>query len=304
MLQLTKFYEQCYLTFASANPGLPNANRDPENIKRESQKLFLEIDQARLQKSKNKLLYYLDQKIWTEAREHLDDTEFCIDLKKEIIQGLHFKNTVFGTYTKTIEILRPLVEMINRTEKRPARVLELGSGIGKLTMAVYEQFQNSSMQVEMTGSDIVPEYVASANREAQLKNYNINFLVIDAYQLDLLEANSYDLIFTLHSMHHFRPEELSIIMAGSLSVAPRGFIGIDAYRGFTNLLFIALSGALKSLFSLKKMFFHDSFISGRKMYAAKQLEIMARIACPGASIEAENLKPGLTVIKILPQEIF
>lgn len=303
MLQLTKFYEQCYQTFAKANPGFLNVNRDPDNIKRESQKIFLEIDQARLQKSKKKLLYYLDHKIWTEAREHLDDTEFKIELKKEIIQGLHLKNTVCGTYTKTIEILRPLVEMINRTEKRPARVLELGSGIGKLTMAVYEQFQNSSMQVEMTGSDIVPEYVASANRESQKKNYNINFLVIDAYQLNLLEANSYDLIFTLHSMHHFRPEELSIIMAGSLAIAPRGFIGIDAYRGFGNLLFIALAGALKSLFSFKKMFFHDSFISGRKMYAAKQLEIMARIACPGASIVAKNLKPGLTVIKILPKEI-
>lgn len=296
MLQLTKFYEKCYQDFCYKN------STNPDEVKNFSKNLFLEIDQKRSLKSKKNLLYYLDQTTWTDAREHIDDPEFEVELKKEIIHGLHIKNVLCGTYTKTIEILKPLIETINKNENRPARVLELGSGVGKLTMALYEQFQKSSMQIELTGSDIVPEYVDAANLEASEKKYNIHFKIIDAYKLDQLAANSYDIIFTLHSMHHFRPEELSVIMAGAQKIATKAFIGIDGYRGISNLLFIMLAGAGKSLISFNSVFFHDSFISGRKMYSAKQLEIMAKLSCPNSAVVAENIKPGLTIIKIFTTE--
>ena len=150
------------------------------------------------------------------------------------------KNKIFGTYKTAIEILRPIIEEINKTENRPARVLELGSGAGKLTMAIYKKFQESSMQVELTGSDIVTEYVMAANFEANKKNYDVHFKVIDAFHLDQLAPNSYDIIFTLHSMHHFLPEQFITIMAGAKNAASRAFICIDGYRGLSNLIFIAI----------------------------------------------------------------
>lgn len=298
MLQLTKFYEQCYLDFFKTKSDLSHLSNDLEKIKIHAQKLFSEIDEKRFLKSKNNLLYYIDHVTWTTKREHIDDPGFRVELKKEIIHGLHLKNKYFGTYGKTIELLKPLVESINQTENRPARVLEIGSGVGKLTMAIYEQFQKSTMTVEMTGSDIVPEYVDVANLEAKEKKYNINFKIIDAFHLDQLEENSYDIVFTLHSMHHFNPAQLAVIMAGAHKIASKAFIGIDAYRGICNFLFIFFSGAVKSFFSFNSIFFHDAFISARKMYSAKQLEILARVGCSQGSIVAENLKPGLTVIKI------
>lgn len=293
MLQLTKFYEQCYHDFQQSNLTLPDVP-----VEYLSKNLFCEIDQKRSMKSKQNLFYYIDHLIWTQKSEHIDDPEFDVELKKQIVHGLHLKNKLFGTYTTAIEILRPIIESINQTENRPARILEIGSGSGKLTMAMYEQFQKSCLKVEMTGSDIVPEYIENANIEAREKKYDINFKVIDALQLDQLPPNSYDIVFTLHSMHHFLPEQLIKIMAGAQSIASRGFIGIDAYRGVYNILFMAVLGAGKSIASLNPVFFHDSFISGRRMYSAKQLEIMARLGCPGAGIVAKNLKPGLTVIKV------
>ncbi len=291
MLQFNKFYEQCLSDFNQSNKG--------NHIHRASKDLFLEIDKKRKLKAQKNPLYYLDQMIWTDEREHIDDPEFNVEVKKEIIQGLHLKNTICNTYTRSIEILRPLVEVINRNENRPARVLELGSGIGKLTMAMYEEFQKSSLFVELTGSDIVPEYVEAANGEARKKDYEINFKVIDAFQLHQLEGKSYDIVFTLHSMHHFKPDQLAVIMSGTQNIATSAFVGIDGYRGIGNLCFMMLSGAGKSVLSFNSAFFHDSLISGRRMYSAKQLEIMAKVGCPNAKIIAENLKPGLTVIKIL-----
>lgn len=122
--------------------------------------------------------------------------------------------------------------------------------------------------------------------------------------MEQLTPDTYDIVFTLHSMHHFLPEQLIKIMAGASSIATRGFIGIDAYRGIFNILFMAVLGAGKSLVSLNSAFFHDSFISGRRMYSAKQLEIMARLGCPNTNIVAENLRPGLTVIKVLSKKLY
>lgn len=293
MLQLTNFYEQCYQDFQQSNLVLSNVP-----VETLSKNLFNEIDKKRSLKSKKNLRYYIDQLIWTQKSEHIDDPAFDIELKKQIVYGLHLKNKLFGTYCISIKILRPIIEYINLIENRPARILEIGSGSGQLSMAMYEQFQNTSLKVEMTGSDIVPEYVEAANLEAREKKYNITYKVIDALHLDQLPPNSYDIVFTLHSMHHFLPEQLIKIMAGTRSVASQGFIGIDAYRGLANLLFMAMLGGGKSLVSLNPVFYHDSVISGRRMYSAKQLEIMARVGCPGANIVAENLKPGLTVVKV------
>lgn len=286
MLQLTKFYEQCYLDFQQM-PDAPVEN------------LFYEIDKKRSMRSKRNLFYYIDHLIWTQKSEHIDDPAFDIDLKKQIVHGLHLKNKLFGTYSISIEILRPLIESINRLENRPARILEIGSGSGKLTMAMYEQFQKSDLKVELTGSDIVPEYIEAASVESRQKKYDINFKVIDALLLDKLTPGSYDIVFTLHSMHHFLPDQLVKIMGGARSIASRGFIGIDAFRGISNLFFMAILGAGKSIVSCNPVFFHDSFISGRRMYSAKQLEIMGKLGCPGADVVAENLRPGLTVVKIL-----
>ncbi|MDD4976547.1 MAG: class I SAM-dependent methyltransferase, partial [Bacteriovorax sp.] len=288
MLQLTNFYEKCYQDFRQS-PQTNIDDLDLEKLKLISKLLFKEIDQKRSTQARKNLLYYLDQLIWTDAREHIDDPQFNVQTKQEIIQGLHLKNNLFGTYNKTIKILEPLITQINEIEKRPAKILELGSGTGKLTMAMYEKTKNTSMKIQITGSDIIPEYVLAANNEAISRNLKIDFKVIDAFHLDRLEHNSYDIIFTLHSMHHFLPEQLAMIMSGSQKVTTKAFIGIDGYRGFGNLLFMTISGIGASMYNLDTSFFHDSMISGRKMYSSKQLEIIAKIGCPQSTVVSENL---------------
>ncbi len=287
MLQLQHFYEECFQNHLNENAQIPSV-----------ESLFLEIKKQRLLKSRSSLLHYLDQKIWTDKIENIDRPDFEITLKKEIIEGLHLKNKVFGTYKKAIDLLRPAILKINREENRPARILELGSGMGKLTHALYEEFTHSDLQVELTGSDIVPEYIEAAERSACEKNYSLHFKVIDAFHLEKESVNSYDIIFTLHSMHHFTPSELATIMAGAKKIQAKYFIGIDGYRGFGNLLFMMLSGGGKSLLSWNSVFFQDSLTSGRKMYTAKQLEILGKLSCPHSRISARNCKPGLTIVEI------
>jgi len=299
MLQLENFYQQCYLDFCQNIYQDTNEECKQDQVKKLSQLLFKQIEKRRSSLAEGNLLYAIDKTIWTDTIEHIDEPHFCINSKKEIIKGLHLKNSVFGTYNIAINLLKPFVEDINNREHRPARILEIGSGLGKLTFALYEKACETSMDINLTGSDIVPEYVKSAIKEAHEKKLNIDFKVIDAFNLDQLEPNSFDIIFNLHGMHHFSPEHLSMIMSGSQRVATKAFIGLDAYRGFGNLFFMITTGALASLWNWDFSLFHDSAISGRKMYSAKQLEIMAKIGCRNSTIITERLWPGLTAIKIL-----
>lgn len=286
MLQLTKFYETCYQEYLE---------QSEEHCIVE---LFSYIHARRKNFHQKNFFLFIDHLLWTDKRELIDDPDFDEKMKREIVLGLHLKNKFFGTYKTTINLLRPLIEEINRTENRPARLLEIGSGSGKLAIALYEELQKTDLKFELTGSDIVPTYIQQAQLEAKKRDFPVIFKNIDAFKLENLPENAYDILFCLHSLHHFTPADLAKIMAGSSRVASLAFVGVDGYRGLLNMLFMVFSGALKSLLTFHSAFLHDSLLSARKMYAAKQLEILSRLSCPKGHITARNLKPGLTMVKI------
>jgi len=286
MLQLTKFYEKCYEEYRSSS-----SNFCPVE-------LFQFISSRRKILSRKSLGHFVDSLLWTEKTELIDLPDVDENLKREIVLGLHLKNKVFGTYAKTIELLSPMIEEINIKENRPARLLEIGSGSGQLSFALYKELSKTPLKFELSGSDIVQKYLDEANKESRKRKLPLEFRKINAFHLETLPENSYDIIFCLHSLHHFSPQQLSKIMAGTFKISSKAFLGVDGYRGILNLLFMMISGGLKSLLSLKYAFFHDSLLSGRKLYSAKQLELISSLSCPLSRTTAKNLKPGLTMIKI------
>ena len=287
MLQLSKFYEQCFRNYLKKS-----SNFCPVEF-------FSFIREQRLQLSKKSFSHYIDQWLWTDRAELIDGPHIDENLKRKIILGLHLKNKIFGTYKTTIDLLRPMIEDINRNENRPARLLEIGSGSGQLSFALYEELKRTNLKFELTGSDIVETYIEHANQDALKNKLPMTFKKIDAFHLEHLEENSYDIVFCLHGLHHFDPSQLSRIMAGTFKVANVAFVGVDGYRGIFNLLFMIISGAFKSLLEGNFAFLHDSIISGRKLYAAKQLELLSRLSCPLSRVTAKNLSPGLTMVKIV-----
>lgn len=286
MLQLTKFYEKCFEDYRAKS-----SNFCPVE-------LFTFMSEQRKTYSRKSLSHWLDHQLWTDKKELIDEPYVDENLKKQIVSGLHTKNKVFGTYKKTIDLLRPLIAEINAVEKRPARLLEIGSGSGQLAFALYNELSCTDLTFTLEGSDVVSTYIDEGNAEAQKRNIPVMFHKIDAFHLETLPENSFDIIFCLHSLHHFSPAQLSRIMAGTFKVASKAFLAVDGYRGLSNLLFMAVSGALKSLVEMNHAFFHDSLISARKLYAVKQLELLSRLSCPLSYVTARNLRPGLTMVKI------
>ena len=61
---------------------------------------------------------------------------------------------------------------------------------------------------EITAFDYVPEMIKSAEHTKQKRQSKVNFLILDAANLDSIETNSFDYLIYLQQIICFIPEQL------------------------------------------------------------------------------------------------
>lgn len=306
MLQFRGFYEDCYKTIGKTPSANALSGHDLPNLSFVSQ-YIRETDLARREiidqdSFWSKTAHALDASLWTNEQEYIDAPDFPLNQKMKIINGLHFKNHVFGTYNKLIKIILPHLEFISQTMNRPARILEIASGMGYMAIALAEKLKSKHINAQVTGSDIVPEYVLYAKNNALKKQVSVQFETIDALKLDALETHKYDLIVSLHSLHHFTPEQIVALITGANQVATVGLVAVDAFRGLRNLVFIGGTSLVPTVLSANGMYFHDAWLSARKMYPEKMLEIFARQTCPSCRVDCRQISMGLTALQVFSEQ--
>jgi SAM-dependent methyltransferase len=105
------------------------------------------------------------------------------------------------------EALAPLAAALDRLEREPRQVLDLGTGTGKGARLVAERFPGA----EIVGVDIAPAMVAEARRllPPELAG-RVRFEVADASALPF-EENAFDLVVLLNMIPFF--EELARVIA-------------------------------------------------------------------------------------------
>lgn len=247
-----------------------------------------------------KLQHTLDKILWTDKIEYIDRDHFPTINKQKIINGLHNKNALFGTYNTFFNIILPYIRIVNQQEMRPCKILEIAGGSGQLAFFIANKAKKHSLNINMTSSDIVEQYVRQASKLSSKNNACVQFKQIDALSLDHLSKGDYDIILNLHSLHHFSAGQLAKIFHGSQAIANKAFVAIDGYRGFRNLLFMGISSLLQSLLTLNSMYVHDAWLSARKLYPEILLEIIAKIACPNSRVKVWQPSIGLSALVIEP----
>jgi len=301
MLQLPQFYKKCHDLFCQQTLGQFNAadiQLDIANLMKliKAEKTNDIQSGAFLQK----IQYKFDQYLWTEKVEYIDREDFPATDKQKIVDGLHKKNSVFGTYKKIFNIILPYILNVNQQENRPCKILEIAGGSGQLAFYLANKSKTHALSVDITSSDIVEHYVIESAKKANQSNSLVTFKQIDALSLIHLPKGEYDLILNLHSLHHFSAEQLAKIFYGSAAIVNKAFVAIDAYRGARNLLFIGGSALMQSIVTLNSMYAHDAWLSARKMYPQKLLEMIAKIACPNSHVNVTHPSIGLTALIIEP----
>jgi SAM-dependent methyltransferase len=221
----------------------------------------------------------VDDALRTDCPEHLDEPDYPAERKLAMVRALHRQNQLAGSYDRFVSILEPHLRAAARTRGGPARVLELASGSGELAMAVAARTRKRGLAVEVTGSDYVPDVVASARARAKVRRLPVRFEVLNAYDLASQPAGAFDVVFIAQSMHHFAPGQLATIIANATRIATRAFVGIDGWR--SPLLLVALP-AMAAL-TFQRDYVHDAWLSARKLYPEDELLALAELAAPSAS---------------------
>ena len=113
------------------------------------------------------------------------------------------------------------------------RSLDLGCGSGSRSFEVYRQ--GSSLYVE--GSDVSEDRIALAEKIRMESGIAGRFMVADS-NIGELPAQSYDLIFSAHSFHHFLQLE-HIMEQVRRALTPRGLFILEEYVGPTQFQWTA-----------------------------------------------------------------
>ena len=235
----------------------------------------------------------IDRSIRTDEQEHMDNPSMPPQKKLELIKALDNMNNMLLLYPQYISVIEPSIRKIVREKKRPARILELASGAGGLAFAIAAQAKQSVLPVEITGSDIVPEYVDYCNATAEERNLPVHFSIINAFAMESLENCSCDIILISQSLHHFTPGQLARIIEQSKLHGASIFLGLDGHRGLDLLAGVPLIALLQGVSVLTL----DGYTSARKFYSEAELDLIAEIATDSKRHRIDFSWP-LTVLRI------
>lgn len=232
----------------------------------------------------------LDARLRTDRPERMDDPGLPAAERVALVRDLHRHNVLVGTYARFVGALDPVIRAVERARGRPARLLELASGSGAFTLALAARARRRGLRVEITGSDIVPEYVEQARAAATRRGSDVEFRVLDALSLGGLDAGVFDLVFLGQAAHHFSPGSLASIVRAARRVATTAIVVVDGRRSLSMFAALAFTNAL--LPRLR----HDSFLSARKFYSEPELALIARAGAPDATVEVRPSHPGYSVL--------
>ncbi len=242
------------------------------------------------------MIELLDRLVRTDDKESLDGDTLSESEKLEVVQALDRQNHLLQLYPRYATMLLGMLEEVAAREHRPLRILELASGSGGLAIAIAEEAQRKKMNISVTGSDIVQKYVDEGNRQATAKKLPLNFQLLNAFDLPEFREGAFDITIMAHSLHHFTPGQLAVIIAQAVKHTTTAFIGIDGHRSIVMAGGIPLVALLQAI----PAFIADGFTSARKFYTEKELEIIAEIAT-GRSDHSITVEWPVNILTVRPR---
>ncbi len=236
----------------------------------------------------------IDKKLRTERPEHMDLDATPEPVRLQIIEGLALWNRLVRAYPTFVRAVAPLVEAAAAAGRRPARVLELASGHGELLAHVAEWAAGHGIEVELTGSDIVPAYVKLGEEKARARGAPVRYRVLDALDLGDVEDGAFDVVLLTQTLHHFAPGQVARLFAEGSRVARTGALFLDPARSVAVLAFV---GAVTRAFFSRPMH-EDAVTSMRKVRTDAEYELLAGVAPLAGRAQVRFVLPGYTAVEV------
>lgn len=247
-----------------------------------------------LAKGLDRLRVIVDDVVRTDATEHIDDPSFPPEAKLRLVRRLHDLNVRIFAYQRFLRALLPVIRESATASQRVPRVLELASGSGELAFALEKESQARGLDLELTGSDYQPAYVDSANDASRQRGSRVVFRRIDAFEMDEIESDAFDVVLVAQSLHHFSAGGLARMLIESRRVARYAFVGIDVRRSLSLFPFGLGVATLMDV----PGFVHDSVLTMRKLYSEPELAFVAERALSTSRVDVRSLHPGYSMLTV------
>lgn len=222
---------------------------------------------------------WLDRQFQTDELEFIDRDDVPDEVKQKVIGMLDRFGTRFNLHEKDARVALDVVSAIPGP-----RILELGSGHGKLSAKILELHPSATVTV----SDRDPTSVANIAAGTLGTHQRARTQVIDATAIDA-EDDSYDLVVFAQAFHHL-PPSVAYRAIGEATRVGKRFLVIDVKRQkpLTLLAFSVLKPLLQLLFlwsSSLRPLLHDAFVTALRAYSPSAFEALGRAADPALRIE-------------------
>jgi 2-polyprenyl-3-methyl-5-hydroxy-6-metoxy-1,4-benzoquinol methylase len=223
--------------------------------------------------------------------EHIDDPALPAATRTRAMQDLDAMNGAFGAYELFLKELRPLL-----APDRPTRMLDLAAGHGGFALALARAAAGNGTAIEITATDLRPEYLEIGRAEAEREGLPVRFGVQDALDLSNLAAGAYDVVVCTQALHHFPAGLVAVMFEAAARAAGRGVAFLDGCR---SILGAPALVAFSRLRYANPTLAHDAYVSIRRFFVPEELELLARLGPWGDGVVSRRVPPGHCLLRLV-----
>ena len=223
---------------------------------------------------------WLNRRLQTNTLEYTDRYDIPDEIKQSVIDALDRlgdRNNQHEAFARTA---------VNSVAGIDApRILELGSGHGKLSSKILELHPSATVTI----SDLDPTSVTNIAASALGANPRVHTQTIDATAIDAAD-NSYDLVVFAQAFHHLPPAIAARAIAEATRVGTR-FLVIDLERWHPLSLLLAplvlgpVAAAVMLVRPRTKALLHDGYISALRSYSRSAFTALGKAADPNMHVD-------------------
>lgn len=224
----------------------------------------------------------LDRLLETDRPEYLDRDDVEPAVKRQVIRALEITGQWFGNNDRFAHIA--LEEIVDVPDPR---ILELGSGHGRLAAKLAEMHPTATLTV----TDIDPDSVAAIAASELATDPRVSVREMDATAIDAAD-NSFDLAVFALSFHHLPPAAAAKVLSEGTRVAGK-FVIIDLPRPPSPLHLIQLAAMLPLAPFVP--FIHDGLISSLRTYSPAALRALGAHAGVNVELRGGPFEPQVVI---------
>lgn len=198
--------------------------------------------------------------------ELMDDQGLQEKELENILDDLDKVNRLLGGFKITEEGVQKVLG--SSCFAQPVRILDVGCGNGSMLKHIARMGRSKGIKMELIGIDINEKSLSIARRNA-VEYPEISFNNIDVTSEELKEIGKVDLVICTLTLHHFRDEEIVLLLRIFSEVSTMGVVINDLHRSrWAYFLFLIFS----SLFLKHPISKKDGLTSIQRAFSKKELE--------------------------------